>query len=72
MEPRPLGYCTARNVSTMLVNQVHVMRRHITFTDIVSPILAITEIQSTFQQTMSSMLYQLGHAFIDKNLSELT
>ena len=69
---RPLGYCPARNVSTMLVHQVHVISRHITATDIVSTILAITEIRSAFHQTMSSTLYQLGHAFIDKNLSQPT
>jgi len=61
IEPRPLGYCPARNVSTMLVHQVHVISRHITATDIVSTILAITEIRSAFHQTMSSTLYQLGH-----------
>ena len=65
IEPRPLGYCPARNVSTMLVHQVHVISRHITATDIVSTILAITEIQSAFHQTMSITLYQLGHDFID-------
>ena len=64
IEPRPLGYCPARNVSTMLVHQVHVISRHITATDIVSTILAITEIRSAFHQIMSSTLYQLGHAFI--------
>ena len=63
IEPRPLGYCPARNVSTMLVHQVHVISRHITATDIVSTILAITEIRSAFHQTMSSTLYQLGYAF---------
>ena len=72
IEPRPLGYCPARNVSTMLVHQVHVISRHITATDIVSTILAITEIRSAFHQTMSITLYQLGHDFIDKNLSQPT
>ena len=71
IEPRPLGYCPARNVSTMLVHQVHVISRHITATDIVSTILAITEIRSAFQQTMSSTLYQLGHDFIDKNFKSV-
>merc|ERR1719508_418314 len=68
---RPLGYCPARNVSTMLVHQVHVISRFITATDIVSFILAITEIRSAFHQTMSSTLYQLGHAFIDVSLHKL-
>ena len=70
--PRPLGYCPARNVSTMLVHQVHIISRHITATDIVSTILTITEILSAFYQTMSITLYQLGHDFIDKNLSQPT
>ena len=72
IKPRPLGYCPARNVSTMLVHQVHIISRHITATDIVSTILAITEIRSAFHQTMSITLYQLGHDFIDKNLSQPT
>ena len=70
IKPGPLGYCSARNVSTMLVHQVHVIGRHITATDIVSTIFAITEIRSAFHQTMSSTLYQLGHAFIDENLTQ--
>lgn len=72
IKPRPLGYCPARNVSAMLVHQVHIFSRHITATDIVSTILTITEIRSAFHQTMSIRLYQLGHDFIDKNLSQPT
>ena len=57
----------------MMVHQVHISSRHIiTATDIVSTILDITEIRTAFHQTMSSTLYQLGHAFIDKNLSQPT
>ena len=64
IQPRPLGYCPARNISTMLVHQVHIISRHISANDIVSTFLAITKIWSAFHQTMSSMLYQLGHAYM--------
>ena len=66
IEPRPSGYWPARYVSTVLVHQVHIISRNITSTDIISTIL------SAFHHTMSITLYQLGHAFIDKNLSEPT
>ena len=52
----------------MLVHQVHVISRHITATEVVSTILAITEIRSAFHQTMSSTLYQLGHACIEERV----